>query len=1249
MDATTKQKTLSVFIAALLVGSVVLAAATAVASHAGDPTRQPGANRERAVVEYGPTVTIPEFSVTVNPTVEPASGIIFNNTYDFTVTNLTGAENSVWRLFAPNGVQVGNNATAYGDEAHLGRVNVTIFAQTFNTVGTWTLTDGTTTASFFVRPQNNLLVTVNPATFVYTGGGQFVDVFVTNLTPGFVGQPVGDARVTGFNVPSGANTLNSGTQVGHVLYTAPLPGVGTYLVEARRDTNGDGLPEYYGNTTVSVAPGPLTITAADTVVRAGFAENSSWDITYPNGSSVFRSAGGVVSTPFNWANVTVNLPNGSFQWVNFSGTVGTTPPVPAGECATVGFPANRNAASLLRTPFAEPHAPCTPVVGAVFQFSAGGRLYYRPAAEWPAGTYTLTVRVNLTEGSDLVNSVSVGNNAAEYATVGAAPITTTAPAAVNLKLFNNTFGGDQFADAAGKGFRVPYTNAGPTAGPLGAYTVVLQVLGSASTETPLPSFFGASNVTVSGDVLPVLPAQITYPHGSNGLLRITGLTPTKVNGNVTIAVTWKDQTASVRIPIQEGADSTVDKPEIVVDQTSTLTVTVRDAYGNPVPSASVALLNTAGRTAFPGIGDQVINGTGAPGLGQNGQYTFSVRPTTTGDLIVYSTIGTVVAGVNNQNFTYARVRVVPAHDLTVTLSTNSSMAGNRTYVYMNATMAGGHAVTTTGNFLVYFLNQTQLGHLRVNGTSALAGITSPQGLVGAAGVNVELGAVGLTGTNLNVSLDPGTYYVYVCSNQSTTPATSCDGARHDNINNTPTFTATPWHAVFTPDRIASNAQLQSNTQVTARVTDNNGVAAPSGSVVRVRSGAAHVVQTLGSFTTNATGYFTFTVTGQSIGDLVFEVDVSGAPTHFTALDTPFRVVGPNVQVTPDRIPLGRASTLVIKVASLNGTALPNLTVQVCGTPIGGTESAPGCTGNVTTDAAGLATVGVNPSSTGNMTLRVTGINSNVNVTVFAGLEITLSKPTPLANETQEITVAVIGQTGGEAGVLVNVTMNGTAVSGFPQTTGSTGRVFVTNLQAGNYTVTATKPGFDPKTVSFTVGAAPSTPTGPVAQFTLSNLTAPATANVGQGLLVTAVVRNVGGAAGTANVLLLVNGAVRDSQQVPVAPGQSETVGFDFTPNTAGTFQVTVRLAGQDPLPARSVAVTLPPGGGTPTPASPTTPTGGTPATPPTTPTGATPTNPTGATPTPSPSPQPSPEVPGFEVVALVAALGVALLVLRRRS
>jgi len=200
----------------------------------------------------------------------------------------------------------------------------------------------------------------------------------------------------------------------------------------------------------------------------------------------------------------------------------------------------------------------------------------------------------------------------------------------------------------------------------------------------------------------------------------------------------------------------------------------------------------------------------------------------------------------------------------------------------------------------------------------------------------------------------------------------------------------------------------------------------------------------------------------------------------------------------------------------------------------------------------------------------------------------------------------------------------------------------TSVTAGSYVVTAIRSGFDNGTATFTVGAAPNTT---AAVFNLSNLVLPSTINVGSPITVSVDVKNTGTAAGTANAILLVNNAQRDTQSVTLDAGANTTVAYTFTPTVGGTYSVSVRI-GTTTIGPQTITVGTPT---TTTPATGTVPVTSTP------PTGVTATPPTGVTATPPTSATTAtpatttPKVPGFEVVALLAALAVAMLVLRRRN
>jgi MYXO-CTERM domain-containing protein len=354
-----------------------------------------------------------------------------------------------------------------------------------------------------------------------------------------------------------------------------------------------------------------------------------------------------------------------------------------------------------------------------------------------------------------------------------------------------------------------------------------------------------------------------------------------------------------------------------------------------------------------------------------------------------------------------------------------------------------------------------------------------------------------------------------------------------------------------------------------------------------------------------------------------------------------------VTLNPTRVPQGSPAQISVSVQSLNGTALSGLWVQLCGGPIsGGTfalNASPdgnfySCTSGEPTDANGLATVSFTPLTNGVVWLYLNNDTTPSYVTVYSGLQIVWSPSSPVQNDTVTVTVSKIGSTVPPSGVTVYVEQNGSAVSGFPQTASSNGQVVIPNVQQGTYNVTAVAAGFQNATAQIVVGPAAVAPPPAQAKFQLSNLNVPSTGTVGQPLTASADISNTGNADGTANALLIVNGAVRDTRSIPIAAGGRETVAFDFTPTQAGSFQVTIKLATGETLAEQTVTIS--------TPQSTTTTTTTTTTTPSITTTTTTTTSTTTVSSTPTPS---SPHVPGFEVVALVGALAVALLVMRRRQ
>jgi len=124
-------------------------------------------------------------------------------------------------------------------------------------------------------------------------------------------------------------------------------------------------------------------------------------------------------------------------------------------------------------------------------------------------------------------------------------------------------------------------------------------------------------------------------------------------------------------------------------------------------------------------------------------------------------------------------------------------------------------------------------------------------------------------------------------------------------------------------------------------------------------------------------------------------------------------------------------------------------------------------------------------------------------------------------------------------------------------------VDVSGMEAGDYTATITITGSDEEKVSVNlhiVSAMPEMPVGP-AQVSASGLSiTPQQVQPGRDVTISVNVANTGGATGSYNAVLYINGVVEDSQSVSVAGGTSKNVIFTVSKSQAGVYDVS--LAGQ---------------------------------------------------------------------------------------
>lgn len=1173
MDATTNQKTLSGLLVALLVGSVLVAAVPTAAAQATNPT---GSRDVIYSLETGGLTRI------------SGDAIAFGDTVDVTFSNITGVGEDTNVNVTFGGSSIANPQQAYPDQANSGKVNVTFPALLFNAVGTYTLVaDGPTTiGTFTVVASTNLQVTLSTTSFPYTDVQQTLQVTVVNLSSGTAA--VGATLSIPSQPDAGTKTTDSN---GVAFFTGLAPAVGDHLVVATQQYGSTGgAAEYTGNATFTVTPVSLVVADRSANVLEGFTANGVWNITYPTNSTGIISPGPSKIKAFN---LSVTLPNGTVLWHN------TTNGAPAASASAVGSLMFYNGSASAAAGF---------FTGTWMYNTTSGHFVFVPTGGWASGVYNFNLKVD-TKGSGFLPEYTASWS-----------LDPAVPSAVNLAV---AMGGGSVTSLA-----VPAaTTLTTTTGTAGTYTLTLTVTGNTATQFPLDgtgtnwdAFTAANNITVSGAILPGW--TVATGTAADGSYTISGLVPTDVGGNVVISVNWKNQTTTVTIPITPGAQSSVDPAQIIVDTTTTLVVTLQDSFGNTVPNGQVFVWYEQSGSMLTWI-----NGTGAPGLGQNGQYSLAVLPTAVGNLTIYGISGTNEGGTDNRNYTYATVRVVPAHDVNATITPNATMARQVTQYFLNATTSNGVGVPS-GSSAIYFVNASELPELIANGTLPTSRFVTFTGTT-AVGGDIVNAAWSAAGIHLNATLPDGTYSVYICS-AFTTPVvgTPCSSAKHDNINSMPMVTVNKWDITFSPDRIASNPNIQGTTTINVTVRNTNGDVVNG--TLRVYSGGA-LLATNTSTLTVTNGMTSFSALGaNTTGSVWFEFDVTDSASAWGDTDQPFMIVGPNVQVSPDRIPVGRPATLVINVQSLTGTPLSGIPVRVCGGPL-----PQNCTDSVTTDATGLATVGVLPTSTGTLTLQVNNQSTPTTVAVFAGLVIQNTPSEPRAGDRLTITVQDVAGIAIQA-ANVTYTINGTARS---QLTDANGQIVVSDVPAGNITVNATKTGFEPATKTILVQEQQVTPpTGAV--LSLHDLELPDSARVGEPAQVRVSVHNDGNAAGTATLSLFVDDVFVESKQVPVDANSEVTLAFSFTPNTAGSFPVEVRLQGGESV-SDTLTVATPPVT-TPTTTTPTTtPTTTTPTT--TSPTTTTPTTTTTTTTTPTP------EVPGFEVVGLLAALGVALLVLRRRS
>jgi hypothetical protein len=502
------------------------------------------------------------------------------------------------------------------------------------------------------------------------------------------------------------------------------------------------------------------------------------------------------------------------------------------------------------------------------------------------GTYTM-----IANASGLTNEVSQafdivpGPVSASVSTVAAAPTTITASNGSSTSTITVTA-----KDAGGN--------------PIQGATVVLSATGSGNTLTQPSGTTNASGV-------------------ATGTLSSTGAGAKVVSATInTVGIT---QTATVTVSPTgvSAAQSTVSAAPATITASngasaSTITITARDAFGNPIQGAAVVL-------AASGTGNTLTQPSGTTNA--SGVITGTLSSTDAGAKVVSATI-------NGVPITQTTTVTVSAAGVSPTLSTVSASPTS-----INASN-GSSASTITVTAKDAFNNPIQGAAVVLAATGTGNTLTQPSGTTNASGV--------ATGTLS--STDPGSKVVSATISGVAITQTATVTVNTGTVSaNLSTVSAAPTSIT------ASNGSSASTITVTAKDAVGNPI--PSATVVLSATGAGNTLTQPGS-TTDINGVATGTLSSTNSGAKVVSATINGVPITQTATVTVSAAGVSAAQSTVSAAPVtitasngSSASTITVTAKDAFNNPIQGATVVLAATGTGNTLTQP----SGTTNASGVAT------------------------------------------------------------------------------------------------------------------------------------------------------------------------------------------------------------------------------------------------------------------------------------------------------
>ena len=311
------------------------------------------------------------------------------------------------------------------------------------------------------------------------------------------------------------------------------------------------------------------------------------------------------------------------------------------------------------------------------------------------------------------------------------------------------------------------------------------------------------NLTISGDIL--YPCSIGAGNlidNNDGSWKAVVI-PTKPGGTITLSVDWpggNNGSDSETINIINGTIVTASIESFTIGDHVNLTVTVRNMGGTLQEYSKVYLFWRGGGA----IND--TTGNAGAGRGQNGEYTFWIKPSDQGSTAPRNiTIAADTPGFPGGSWGYAKVVMEKNHDLHVNCTPTTTYAGNSEFYNIDILVDGTTKPATYSDITVALY--TEDGTL-ATGDDAWS----------------ETGKYDIN--NANIILSGGTFYLHAYNNT------------HDSEGHNATIIVTPYTVTSSPSVLAwlidtnINITFQVNSPITnGTLTLENVSSVPNGSFV----------------------------------------------------------------------------------------------------------------------------------------------------------------------------------------------------------------------------------------------------------------------------------------------------------------------------------------------------------------------------------------------------------------------------------